>query len=276
MRIHFVDAFTDKPFAGNPAAVVLWQEETFPSEERMQRLASQINLSETAFAHPLPSGGETRWALRWFTPSTEVRMCGHATLATAHVLRTALGVDGTLSFATLSGVLTTSVSGTGHLTMDFPTAPLTQTMPPAALTAALGQTPVRSAWLTGPDVGDILVELEAEQAVRDLAPDFASLATLGTRGMIATAPAARPFDEAGYDFVSRCFFPGVGINEDPVTGSAHTALALFWAQRYGRQELTGLQASARTGLVRAQVRGARTLLTGAAVTVMEADLRVPF
>lgn len=276
MRIYFVDAFTDKPFAGNPAAVVLWQEKTFPSVERMQRLASQINLSETAFAHRLPSDGEAHWALRWFTPSAEVRMCGHATLATAHVLRTALGVSGTVSFDTLSGVLTTTVRDTGRLTMDFPSAPLTRTTTPAALATALDQTPVRSAWLTGPDVGDLLVELETERAVRGLTPDFASLAALGTRGVIATAPAARPFDEVGYDFVSRCFFPGAGINEDPVTGSAHTALAPFWAQRYGRQDLTGLQASARTGLVRAQVRGARTLLTGAAVTVMEAELRVPF
>lgn len=270
MRIHFVDAFTAEPFAGNPAAVVLWEDESFPSDARMQRLAAQINLSETAFAHRLPDSAEADWALRWFTPSAEVRMCGHATLATAHAMHTALGTTDTVRFATLSGVLSATVEDMGVITLDFPTAPLTEVSTPSPAREALGETPVKSAWLTGPDVGDILLELETESAVRALAPDLGSLAALGTRGVIATAKG-----DTGYDFVSRCFFPGVGIGEDPVTGSAHTALAPFWAERLGRRELTGLQASARTGLVHARVRGERTLLSGSAVTVMEAELRVP-
>lgn len=273
MEISFVDAFTDKPFAGNPAAVVLLEGHAFPTDRQMQRLAAQINLSETAFAHRLPEGAEADWALRWFTPACEVRMCGHATLATRHVVNTTTATTGRVRFATLSGVLSATASETGVITMDFPTAPLTEVSVPAPVTEALGGVPVKSAWMTGPDVGDILLEVDSEQAVRTLVPDLSTLAALGTRGAIVTAPAEHTGAE--YDFVSRCFFPGSGVDEDPVTGSAHTALAPFWAGRLARQELTGLQASARTGLVRTEVRGDRTLLSGSAVTVMRAELCVP-
>lgn len=271
MKIHFVDAFTEQPFAGNPAAVVLLDE--FPSDERLQRLASQINLSETAYAHPLPPDAEADWALRWFTPGSEVRLCGHATLATTHVLRSTGALNGQVRFATLSGVLTAGAAPTGPITLDFPTAPLTRTQIPASAGEALGGVSVLSAWHTGPNVDDLLLEVADEATVRTLSPDSALLTEYGMRGVIVTAPAAEP--DSAYDFVSRCFYPDVSVGEDPVTGSAHTALAPFWGERLGRAELVGFQASARGGLVPTTVRGERTTLAGGAVTVMEAELLVP-
>lgn len=265
-----MDAFTDRPFSGNPAGVLLFGPEGFPEDAFLQRVAAELNLSETAFAHPLPPGGDADWALRWFTPVTEVDMCGHATLAAAHVLHTTGAATGTVRFAARCGTLTSTAHPDGSLTLDFPTAPLTPEPAPDGLAAALGAEPL-SVHDTGARVGDLLVELEDETAVRGLAPDFAALAALSRRGVIATAAAA---PRRAYDYVSRGFFPAVGIDEDPVTGSAHTALAPFWSARLGRDELTGLQASARSGLVRTSLRGARTLLTGRAVTVLDGDLRV--
>lgn len=267
MRIRIVDAFTDRPFAGNPAGVLLL--DAFPDDGWLQNVALEVNHAETAFAHPLPAGGEADWALRWFTPTTEVDMCGHATLATAHVLHSTGATNGSVRFATRSGVLVATAHEDGSLTLDFPTAPLTEEPVPAGLAEALGAAP-RSVHDTGPSIGDLLVELPDERTVRSLAPDIRALVGLSRRGIIATARADDP--ARGYDFVSRCFFPQVGIDEDPVTGSAHTALAPFWAGRLGRDDLTGLQASARTGLVRVGLRGARTLLTGTAVTVIEGEL----
>lgn len=269
MRIRIVDAFTDRPFAGNPAGVLLLDAQGFPADNWLQNVAAEVNLSETAFAHPLPAGGEADWALRWLTPAAEVNLCGHATLATAHVLHTTGAAIGTVRFATRSGVLSATTGDDGSITLDFPTAPLTALDVPEAAAAALGADIV-SAHDTGPNVGDLLVEMADEKTVRSLAPDFAAVAALGHRGVIATALAEDP--SLGYDFVSRFFGPAVGINEDPVTGSAHTALAPFWALRLGREELTGLQASARTGLVRTALRGDRTLLTGTAVTVIDGQL----
>ncbi|MCM2577457.1 PhzF family phenazine biosynthesis protein [Streptomyces meridianus] len=271
MRIRIVDAFTDRPFAGNPAAVVLLDSDGFPSGEWMQNVAAEINLSETAFAHPLPEGSDADWALRWLTPATEVNMCGHATLATAHVLHTAGTAVGAVRFATRSGVLSATARDDGTITLDFPTAPLTAVEVPGTLSAALGAE-VLSAHDTGPDVGDLLVELADEDTVRSVVPDLAAVARLDHRGVIVTARAAVAAD--GYDFVSRFFGPASGIDEDPVTGSAHTALAPFWAARLGRDELTGLQASARSGLVRVDLCGERTLLTGGAVTVIDGELLV--
>ncbi|MBW1599809.1 PhzF family phenazine biosynthesis protein [Streptomyces sp. JJ38] len=271
MRIRIIDAFTDRPFAGNPAAVLLFDEGRFPADAVLQRIATEMNLSETAFAHPLPRGGTADWALRWFTPATEVRMCGHATLATAHVLHGQGRATGTVRFATLSGVLGARVSEDGSIGLDFPTAPLTVDELPRGAERALGLTPL-SVHDTGPDVGDLLVEAADEKTVRALAPDVTALAGLGGRGFIVTAPAEDP--SRGYDFVSRCFFPAVGIDEDPVTGSAHTALAPFWSARLGRPSLTGLQGGSRTGLVRTTLRGERTLLTGHAVTVLDGELCV--
>ncbi|MFF3276811.1 PhzF family phenazine biosynthesis protein [Streptomyces chrestomyceticus] len=270
MRIRIVDAFTDRPFGGNPAGVVLFDAGGFPDDAWLQRVAAEVNLSETAFAHPLPAGGDADWALRWLTPAAEVNMCGHATLATAHVLHTTGTATGTVRFTTRSGVLTTTADDSGAITMNFPTAPLTAVEVPPAVAASLG-VEILGAYDTGENLGDLLVELADEKAVRALDPDLRSLASPGGRGVIATAAADAP--DSGYDFVSRCFFPAVGIDEDPVTGSAHTALAPFWSAKLGRDELTGLQGPARrTGLVRTALRDDRTLLTGSAVTVIDGEL----
>ncbi|MEV7086350.1 PhzF family phenazine biosynthesis protein [Streptomyces sp. NPDC093085] len=284
MRIRIVDAFADRPFTGNPAGVLLLESGAFPDDGWLQAVAAEVNLSETAFAHPLPPGGDADWALRWFTPLTEVGMCGHATLATAHVLHSTGRAGGALRFAARPGVLGAEAHEDGSITLDFPTSPLTPlalsgpegiaTPLNASLTTALGTEPV-SVHDTSADVGDLLVEVADERTVRSLAPDFAALKGLSGqglsgRGVIVTAAAEDP--DGGYDFVSRGFFPGVGIDEDPVTGSAHTVLAPFWSARLGRTELTGLQASARTGLVRTALRGGRTLLSGRAVTVIDGEL----
>lgn len=267
MQMRIVDAFTDRPFAGNPAGVLLL--DAFPEDAWLQDVAREVNLSETAFAHPLPPGGEADWALRWFTPATEVDMCGHATLATAHVLHTTGAATGTVRFAARCGILSATAHGDGSITLDFPTSPLTQVEIPDGVPEALGARPL-SVHDTSEFIGDLVVELADERTVRNLTPDFKALAAYSKRGIIATAAAEDP--SLGYDFVSRGFFPGVGIDEDPVTGSAHTALAPFWSARLGSTELTGLQASARTGLVRTSLRGDRTLLTGSAVTVIEGEL----
>ncbi|MGW0761247.1 PhzF family phenazine biosynthesis protein [Streptomyces sp. NPDC002814] len=267
MRIRIVDAFTDRPFAGNPAGVLLL--DAFPDETRLQNVAREVNHPETAFAHRLPEGGEADWALRWFTPVTEVAMCGHATLATAHVLHTTGAHQGPVRFATRSGVLVATPGEDGSITLDFPTAPLIPVDVPDGVTDALGAEP-RTAFDTGPNVGDLLLELADEKTVHALAPDHKALAAYSTRGIIATARAEDP--TRGYDYVSRCFFPNVGIDEDAVTGSAHTALAPYWSERLGRPGLTGLQASPRSGRVRTELRGDRTLLTGRAVTVIDGEL----
>ncbi|MFE6281560.1 PhzF family phenazine biosynthesis protein [Streptomyces sp. NPDC057877] len=267
MRIRIVDAFTQRPFSGNPAGVLLL--DAFPDDAWMQNVAMEVNHAETAFAHRLPDGGGADWALRWFTPATEVDMCGHATLATAHVLHSTGTHEGPVRFATRSGVLIATPGADGSITLDFPTAPLTEVDVPEGVAEALGAEP-RTAFDTGPHVGDLVVELADEKTVHALRPDHKALAAYSRRGIIATARAEDP--TRGYDFVSRCFFPNVGIDEDPVTGSAHTALAPYWSERLGRPDLTGLQASPRAGRVRTTLRGDRTLLTGRAVTVIEGDL----
>ncbi|WP_286258580.1 PhzF family phenazine biosynthesis protein [Streptomyces graminofaciens] len=267
MRIRIVDAFTDRPFAGNPAGVLLL--DAFPDDAWMQDVAREVNHAETAFTHRLPEGGEADWALRWFTPVTEVTMCGHATLATAHVLATTGAHEGPVRFDTLSGVLTATPQPDGSLTLDFPTAPLLPVEVPEGVAEALGAEPL-GAFDTGPNIGDLLIELADEKTVRGLTPDHRALGRYSARGIIATARAADPVAE--YDYISRCFFPNVGIDEDPVTGSAHTALAPFWSDRLGSPALTGLQASARSGLVRTTLQGDRTLLSGRAVTVIDGEL----
>ncbi|MEV5910659.1 PhzF family phenazine biosynthesis protein [Streptomyces chartreusis] len=267
MRIRIVDAFSDRPFAGNPAGVLLL--DAFPEDDWLRNVAMEVNHAETAFAHRLPEGGEADWALRWFTPVTEVTMCGHATLATAHVLHSTGAHEGPVRFDTLSGVLVATPGEDGSITLDFPTAPLTRVEAPEGVAEALGAEPL-TAFDTGPNIGDLLLELADERTVLGLTPDLKALGAHSSRGIIATARAEDP--ERGYDFVSRCFFPNVGIDEDPVTGSAHTALAPYWSERLGRTGLTGLQASRRSGRVRTEVRGDRTLLSGRAVTVIEGEL----
>ncbi|MFF5972905.1 PhzF family phenazine biosynthesis protein [Streptomyces sp. NPDC012769] len=267
MRIRIVDAFTDRPFSGNPAGVLLL--DSFPDDDWLRKVAAEVNLSETAFAHPLPPGGEADWALRWFTPTTEVDMCGHATLATAHVLRGEGRATGTVRFAARCGVLLATAEPDGTITLDFPTSSLTPVPVPDGLAKALGAEPV-AVHDTAAHIGDLIVELEDETTVRNLSPDFAALKVLSERGVIATARADRP--EGDYQFVSRGFFPAVGVDEDPVTGSAHTALAPYWAPRFGRDELTGFQGGARTGIVRTRLRGERTHLNGHAVTVIDGEL----
>ncbi|MGW0632827.1 PhzF family phenazine biosynthesis protein [Streptomyces sp. NPDC002758] len=270
MRIRIVDAFTDRPFSGNPAGVLLL--DAFPDDDWLLNVAMEVNHAETAFAHRLPEGGDADWALRWFTPVTEVTMCGHATLATAHVLRTTGAHEGPVRFATRSGVLVATPGEDGSITLDFPTAPLTRVDVPAGVAEALGAEPV-TAFDSGPNVGDLVLEFSDEKTVRALTPDHKALGAYSARGIIATARAEDP--DRGYDFLSRCFFPNVGIDEDPVTGSAHTALAPYWSERIGRPDLTGLQASRRSGLVRTGLRGDRTLLTGRAVTVIDGELLTP-
>jgi PhzF family phenazine biosynthesis protein len=272
MRIRVIDAFTDRPFAGNPAAVCLLDGDAWPDEAWMRRVAAEMNLSETAFAHPLPEASDADWALRWFTPTVETNLCGHATLATAHALHADRGAAGTVRFSSRSGVLVAHTRQDGAITLDFPAAPATEAAVPDGLAEALGATPV-AAYDTGA-LGDLLVVLPDEATVRTLAPDLTAVARLadrdGVRGVIATAAASDP--DGSYDFVSRFFAPAQGIPEDPVTGSAHTALAPYWSARLGRDPLTGLQASARSGLVRTAVHGDRVHLTGRAVTVLDGTL----
>jgi PhzF family phenazine biosynthesis protein len=270
MRIRIVDAFTDRPFAGNPAGVVLLDSDAFPDETWLQEVAAEVNLAETAFAHRIPGAPDNEWALRWFTPVAEVDLCGHATLATAHVLSTTGRVSGAVRFSTRSGVLIAEAAADGVIGMDFPAAPLTAVETPDDVGPALGA-PVVAVYSTGESVGDLLVVVTDEQTVRALTPDLGAVARVKSRrGLIVTAPADTP--DSGYDFVSRCFFPNLGIPEDPVTGSAHTALAPYWSDRLGRRELTGLQASARSGLVRTALRGDRVVLSGSAVTVIDGEL----
>ncbi|GAA4592421.1 PhzF family phenazine biosynthesis protein [Actinoplanes octamycinicus] len=270
MRIRIVDAFTDRPFAGNPAGVLIL--DAFPADDWMQRVAAEVNLSETAFLHRLPAGGDADWALRWFTPAAEVALCGHATLATTHALHQAGLAEGPVRFATRSGVLTATVAGDGLITLDFPAAPLSPIDTDPALAAALGADLLSTLW-TGPNTDDVLAEVADEKTVRALTPDLGALARLTSRGVIVTARAEDP--AAGYDFVSRFFAPAVGVNEDPVTGSAHTALTPYWSERLGRTTLVGYQASPRGGQVRVTLRGDRVDLAGTAVTTIDGDLLIP-
>ena len=272
MRIRIIDAFTDRPFAGNPAAVCLLDADAWPDETWMRQVAAEMNLSETAFAHPVADGVDADWALRWFTPTIEVDLCGHATLATAHALRSDSGSPGSVRFSSRSGVLIAHTHDDGTVTLDFPAAPAVEIVVPDDLAEALNAKP-DTAYSTGA-LGDLLAVLSDEASVRTLVPDFTALAHLSCRdsirGIIATAPAVDP--GSGYDFVSRFFAPAAGIPEDPVTGSAHTALAPYWSQRLGRDSLTGLQASARTGRIRTTVHSDRVHLTGHAVTVLDGTL----
>ncbi len=267
-----VDAFTHDAFHGNPAAVFLLDAPR--STEWMRQVASEMHLSETAFVvrEAVDEIGPI-FRLRWFTPTAEVKLCGHATLATAHVLweREVLPAQDQARFLTLSGLLTASPGDAGWITLNFPARPGQPCPPPTGIAAALGQVPVGT-WISAED---LLVELPNAQAVRTLTPDIGALRTVPVRGVCVTAIA----DSPGVDFVSRFFAPNVGVDEDPVTGSAHTVLAPFWAARLQDRpgssagplpvdhELIGHQVSPRGGFVRTRLQGDRVLLSGEALTV---------
>ncbi|MGW5161961.1 PhzF family phenazine biosynthesis protein [Nonomuraea wenchangensis] len=254
MRLYTVDAFTSTAFQGNPAAVCLLDSPV--TDGWMQRVATEMNLSETAFLH-----GDS---LRWFTPAVEVTLCGHATLATAHVLYSTGTATGPIQFRTASGTLTVNRLPSGGITMDFPAKEVTPVTLPAGLEKALGATPVR----VGISQLDLLVELESEETVRNLTPDITALGAVDARGVIVTARGTET------DFVSRFFAPKVGVPEDPVTGSAHCALSPYWSARLGRASLVGAQLSKRGGIVHVTYAGDRVHLAGNAVTVLSGTLHV--
>jgi PhzF family phenazine biosynthesis protein len=254
-----VDAFTSEPFSGNPAAVCLLPDARDASW--MQKVAAEMNLSETAF---LVKRGDD-FDLRWFTPAVEVDLCGHATLASAHVLWEAgrLPRDATARFHTKSGLLTAERRG-DWIELNFPATPDEPAAPPDGLAGALGASPL----YTGRSRFDYLVELESEAAVRNLRPDFAKLRAVPVRGVIVTSRAT----SGDCDFVSRFFATGAGIDEDPVTGSAHCALAPFWSRRLGKTEFVARQVSARGGVLRVRLDGDRVRIAGQAVTVLRGEL----
>ena len=259
LRIFQVDAFTDKAFAGNPAAVCILTE---PRDDAwMQDLAREMNLSETAFL----SRQEDGFNLRWFTPALEVALCGHATLASAHILWEIglVSPEEPARFHTLSGLLTAERKG-DWIELNFPATPDQPATAPPRLEQALGLTPK----YTGKSKFDYLFEVETEDSVRNLKPDFTLLKTIQVRGVMVTSRAA----SSGYDFVSRFFAPGSGIDEDPVTGSAHCCLGPFWSQRLGKDELIAYQASRRGGTVRVRVSGERVYLSGQAITILGGEL----
>lgn len=262
-----VDAFTDTVFTGNPAAVCLLQA---PADAAwMQRLAREMNLSETAFL--VRRGEADSFDLRWFTPAVEVDLCGHATLASAHVL----WQDGLLApaaearFQTLSGRLGARRMADGAIALDFPAVVAQEATPPPALLTALG---VRTPRFVGKNRFDWLIELDDEAQVRQVAPAMRSLAALPARGVMVTAAAVGTAGGRSFDFVSRFFAPAAGVDEDPVTGSAHACLGPYWAHKLGRKEVVGHQVSARGGTVTVRQRGARVDVIGQAVTVLRAVL----
>jgi PhzF family phenazine biosynthesis protein len=262
--LFIVDAFTtDQPFSGNPAAVCLLERPADP--QWMQQVAGEMNLSETAFVVP---NGAT-FSLRWFTPAVEVDLCGHATLATAHALWQANKADRKtpLRFETRSGPLICRCDESGRIAMDFPAEPPVAANLPSGLAPALGAEPV---WC-GRNRFDLLVELRSEQDVKSLRPDFNALGAIPCRGTIVTARS----DDPAYDFVSRFFAPAVGVNEDPVCGSAHCCLGPFWSHRLGKPQLRGLQVSLRMGDIGVEVAGNRVVLRGSAETTLAGQLLSP-
>jgi predicted PhzF superfamily epimerase YddE/YHI9 len=256
MEIYQVDAFASEAFRGNPAAVCLV--DAVRSDRWMQSVAAEMNLAETAFVER--RGAEL--GLRWFTPTVEVDLCGHATLASAHVLWEVGDNRPRLAFHTRSGVLSAE-RAEGGIRLDFPADPVAPVDPPPPLVEALGAQPVA----VGRGRSFYLAELEDAATVRALTPDIALVGTLDASGVIVTAPG-----DGQSDFVSRFFAPAFGIDEDPVTGAAHCCLGPYWQARVGRTRMVGYQASARGGFVGVEVQGARVLLSGQAVTVLRGEL----
>jgi predicted PhzF superfamily epimerase YddE/YHI9 len=259
VRYFVVDAFTNRPFRGNPAAVVpldRWRDDAW-----LQNVAMEMNLAETAYFVPNANGFD----LRWFTPQTEVDLCGHATIASALVLAQ-LGklADGAeVAFSTRSGVLGARRSGS-LIELDFPALPVVSCDPPPGLLESLNVT----ARYVGRSTFDYLVEVESEKVLRSLAPDMRRLAAVNCRGLFVTSGS----DDPQFDFVSRFFAPAVGIDEDPVTGSAHCTLAPYWGQKLGKAKMIGYQASARGGVVSVEVRGQRVILGGEGVIFASGEI----
>jgi PhzF family phenazine biosynthesis protein len=261
--LHVVDAFSQEPFGGNPAAVCLMKDER--DARWMQSVAAEMNLSETAFVSPR---GDGSFDLRWFTPTVEIDLCGHATLASAHVLWEQGEGSARIAFQTRSGELAAERGAEGWIDLDFPATPPAPAPPPEGLLAALGLSPgqVRT---TARSRFDWLVELDGEERVRRAQPDLAALTSVDARGVMLTALGEKG---GAFDFVSRFFAPRSGVNEDPVTGSAHCCLGPFWSERLGKTTLVAYQASRRGGIVRLGVTGERVRLSGRAVTVLRGEL----
>ncbi len=258
LTIYKADAFAEKAFEGNPAAVVPLQE--WLPNSLMQQIAMENNLSETAFFVPTESG----FHIRWFTPKAEVKLCGHATLATAHVLFNHLGFTGNeISFDSLSGVLKVTREN-GLIILDFPALTATKTEIPVAVAKAFHFAP--KACFKGRD--DYMLIFENEQDILSLQPDFQQLVNAQTRGVICTSKSEK------YDFVSRFFAPAVGVNEDPVTGSAHTMLIPFWAEKLDKTEMMAKQVSARGGILHCKLAGDRVKIGGKAVTFLTGEITV--
>ena len=259
MKVYVVNAFTNEKFGGNPAAVVPLQE--WLSEDLMQHIAAQHNLAETAFI--VPQGDD--YGIRWFTPTVEVDLCGHATLASAHVLFNYLNYKaGKIVFHSRSGPLLVSKLQDGKMVLDFPVNAPTETKNVQAIEDGLHIKPL-AVYISK---FDYMVLLENQQAIENLSPDFRALAQVPARGVIATAPGNN------VDFVSRCFFPQSGIDEDPVTGSAHTVTIPFWAKKLGKSKLTAIQLSKRKGYLDCELAGDRALIGGHAVTYLVGDILV--
>ena len=254
-----IDAFTDQPFSGNPAAVCILKRQH--DDAWMQKVAREMNLSETAFLEETDNG----YNLRWFTPAVEVDLCGHATLASAHALWEGayIGAKEQCRFYTRSGLLTAKRND-GWIEMNFPAEQETRGPAPADLSKALGV----GFQYVGRNRFDYIVEIDSEETLRRIDPDFALLNTMPMRGVIVTSLSS----SKEYDFVSRFFAPQVGVNEDPVTGSAHCCLAPYWAARLGRNEMVGYQASSRGGFVKVRVDNDRVYLGGQAVTILRGNL----
>lgn len=262
LPIMTIDAFTNTPFSGNPAAVCVL--DAHGDADWMQNLAAEINLSETAFLHKRADG----YDLRWFTPAVEVDLCGHATLASAHALWELglLKANEQAQFHTRSGLLTADRRD-GWITLNFPVEPaLPEPNPPGDLIEAFDAQSV----FVGRNRLDYLVQFSDAATVRALAPDFARLSTLGVRGVMVTAQS----DRSDCDFVSRYFAPGAGIDEDPVTGSAHCCLGPYWAERLGKVDLVAHQVSKRGGQLRLRIADDRIFISGQAVTVLKGELLV--
>jgi PhzF family phenazine biosynthesis protein len=261
--IYQVDAFTRESFKGNPAGVYISDKPR--SEEWMRGMAREMNLSETAFL--VPTGEKGEFNLRWFTPKVEVSLCGHATLSSAHILweQGYLDKQSEALFHTLSGLLTARLTSDGWIVLDFPAKLMEPSATPEGLLESLQ---ISEPKFVGLNKLSYLVEVDDEETVRNLAPDHGKLRRVNLRSVVVTARSSTP----EYDFVSRFFAPGVGIDEDPVTGSAHTALTPYWAKKLGKKEMTAYQASARGGILKVVDNSSRVEIHGQALTVFKAEL----